>query len=70
MARASSLFFHHFHNRLPMGLIELFKHYKNVDMDKRNLLDNILTSANELDVIVKEISEKTEEIRLHKTMGN
>ena len=49
-----------------MGLIELFKHYKNADMDKRNLLDNILSSANELDCIVREISDKTEEIWLNK----
>ncbi|MFA6083136.1 PAS domain-containing protein [Mucilaginibacter sp.] len=53
-----------------MGLIELFKHYKNADMDKRNLLDNILISANELDGIVREISDKTEEIRLRKTVNS
>jgi hypothetical protein len=45
-----------------MGLVELFKNYKNADMDKRNLLDNILISANELDRIVREISAKTEQI--------
>jgi PAS domain S-box-containing protein len=45
-----------------MGLVELFKNYKNADMDKRNLLDNILISANELDRIVREISAKTEPI--------
>jgi PAS domain S-box-containing protein len=53
-----------------MGLIELFKNYKNADMDKRNLLDNILISANELDRIIREISAKSEQIRLHKTMQN
>jgi PAS domain S-box-containing protein len=53
-----------------MGLIELFKHYKSADMDKRNLLDNILTSANELDGIVRDISNKTEEIWLKNTMQN
>jgi PAS domain S-box-containing protein len=45
-----------------MGLVELFKNYKNADMDKLNLLDNIQISANELDSIVREISAKSEQI--------
>jgi PAS domain S-box-containing protein len=51
-----------------MGLVELFKHYKSTDMDKRQLLDHILTSAIELDGLVKEISSKTEKIWLSNTI--
>ncbi|RWY50368.1 PAS domain S-box protein [Mucilaginibacter gilvus] len=49
-----------------MGLIELFKSYDISEIDKNNLLDNIALSANELDGIIRGISDKTEEIVLNK----
>ncbi|CAL66945.1 PAS domain S-box protein [Christiangramia forsetii] len=43
-----------------MGLVDLLKNYKN-DLDNVNeILDNILTSAHELDTIIREIAVKTE----------
>jgi PAS domain S-box-containing protein len=43
-----------------MSLIDLFKHYKIEDPDQRQLMDNILRSANELDEVVRDISDKTD----------
>jgi|GEM_PF-6530709 len=45
-----------------MGLIELFKSYKSSEIDKNDLLDNILISAKELDGIIKDVTYKTENI--------
>jgi PAS domain S-box-containing protein len=45
-----------------MGLVELFKDHENFEVDKPDLLDKIITSANELDAIIKDISNKTEEV--------
>ncbi len=47
-----------------MGLIDLIKNYPNNDIEKNQLLEYLLTSAYELDGIVRTISEKTEHIEL------
>ncbi len=44
-----------------MGLIDLFKNYPNID-EQAELLDHIITSANELDGIIRKISNKTENV--------
>jgi len=41
-----------------MGLIDLFTNHENSDADKRKILNYIVVSANELDEIVKDISDK------------
>lgn len=47
-----------------IGLIELYKNYTNSEIDRQQLINNILISANELDSIIKEISGKTDKIFL------
>jgi len=47
-----------------MGLIDLIKNYPNNDIEKSQLLGYLLTSANELDDVVRTISKKTEHIEL------
>jgi len=41
-----------------MGLIDLFNNHENNEMDERTILNYIVTSVNELDEIVKNISDK------------
>ncbi|TSD66802.1 PAS domain S-box protein [Inquilinus sp. KBS0705] len=53
-----------------MGLIELFECYKSTDIDKPDLLNNIMRSAKELDTIIKEISSKTEEVWQNHSLPN
>lgn len=45
-----------------MGLVEVFKSYKTADVDTEQLAENIRLSANELDEIIKSISDKTDEV--------
>lgn len=52
-----------------MGLTELFKNYKSSEIDKQQLLDNILHSALELDEIIKTTSSKTEEVLLNNSIN-
>jgi len=47
-----------------MGLIDLIKNTQITDNEKTELLDYILTSAYELDSIIKDISGKTERVEL------
>ncbi|MBK0379057.1 PAS domain-containing protein [Mucilaginibacter segetis] len=48
-----------------MGLIEVFKIYRDADVNKPEIVENIISSAKELDTIVRDISNKTEEIWLN-----
>lgn len=41
-----------------MGLIELMNHYTGSDIDKQKLLQDIVTTAHELDGIIRDISKK------------
>lgn len=43
-----------------MSLIDIIKNYGLDDTDNENLLNNLLTSAEELDVIIKDITKKSE----------
>ncbi len=45
-----------------MGLVDLIKNFPNSDIEKSQLLGHLLSSAYELDNIIKTISEKTEHI--------
>jgi hypothetical protein len=47
-----------------MGLVDLIKNLPNSDFEKSQLLGHLLSSAYELDAIVRTISEKTEHIDL------
>ena len=42
-----------------MGLVDLVKNYENSQSEKEMLLGHILTSANELDGIIRNISNET-----------
>ena len=45
-----------------MGLVELLRHYESYEIDQPELLANILSSATELDDIIKDVSTKTEKL--------
>ncbi|WP_342086414.1 PAS domain-containing protein [Dyadobacter sp. OTU695] len=45
-----------------MGLIDLIRNYQHSDIEKSELLDHVLTSAHDLDEIIRDISSKTERI--------
>ncbi len=47
-----------------MGLIELIKSYPNID-EQSQLIDHIITSAEELDSIIRKISSKTEQVTIN-----
>ncbi|QBZ96586.1 PAS domain S-box protein [Flavobacterium sangjuense] len=49
-----------------MSLIDIIKNYGIDDHDGESLLDNLLKSAEELDSIIKDITQKTEGIQLDK----
>lgn len=45
-----------------MGLIDLIRNYQHSDSEKNELLGHVLTSAHDLDEIIRDISSKTERI--------
>jgi PAS domain S-box-containing protein len=47
-----------------IGLVDLIKDFPNNDDEEKELLDHLLTCANELDNIIRSISAKTEQIDL------
>jgi len=47
-----------------MSLIDIIKNYGIEDADNEKLLTHLLESAEELDVIIKDISKKSEAINL------
>jgi PAS domain S-box-containing protein len=48
-----------------MGLIDMIKDYGIEDIESENLLNHLMTSAKELDVIIKGITKKSEAIKLN-----
>ncbi|MEO6684530.1 MAG: PAS domain S-box protein [Dyadobacter sp.] len=45
-----------------MGIVDLMKNYQNSEFEKKELLDHMLISANELDGIIRDIADKTRHI--------
>jgi hypothetical protein len=48
-----------------MGLIDVIKNYGLDDSESENLLCHLITSAEELDTIIKDITKKSEAIKLN-----
>ena len=48
-----------------MGIIDIIKNYGIDDADGENLLCHLMTSAEELDVIIKDITKKSEAVKLN-----
>lgn len=49
-----------------MGLIDLIQNYNQAGVDKDVLLGHLLNSAHELDVLIRDISDKTSKVKLKK----
>ena len=49
-----------------MGIVDLIKNYENSEAESKTLLEHLLCSAQEFDVIIREISNKTNQVDLYK----
>lgn len=52
-----------------MGVIALIRNYGHRDINREELLDSLMSSAQELDQLIREISRKTEHIELNASHG-